>query len=79
VGRGSSRRPLGVGSHAIRAWGSMRRLIIGFHEDDEGHLVADLECGHSQHVRHEPPWQVRAQSRSKPPAAHAPVVTGNSQ
>jgi Protein of unknown function (DUF3565)/Cysteine-rich CPXCG len=21
--------------------------------------VADLECGHSQHVRHEPPWQVR--------------------
>jgi len=37
----------------------MRRSIIGFHEDREGHWVADLECGHSQHVRHEPPWQVR--------------------
>jgi hypothetical protein len=21
--------------------------------------VADLECGHTQHVRHDPPWQVR--------------------
>jgi Protein of unknown function (DUF3565) len=37
----------------------MRRSIIGFHEDHEGHWLADLECGHSQHVRHEPPWQVR--------------------
>jgi hypothetical protein len=37
----------------------MRRQIIGFHEDLEGHWVAELECGHTQHVRHEPPWQVR--------------------
>jgi hypothetical protein len=21
--------------------------------------VAELECGHAQHVRHTPPWQVR--------------------
>jgi hypothetical protein len=21
--------------------------------------VAELECGHTQHVRHDPPWQVR--------------------
>lgn len=21
--------------------------------------MAELECGHGQHVRHEPPWQVR--------------------
>jgi hypothetical protein len=21
--------------------------------------VADLECGHTQHVRHDPPWQSR--------------------
>ncbi|HEU5039727.1 MAG TPA: DUF3565 domain-containing protein [Gemmatimonadales bacterium] len=21
--------------------------------------MADLECGHTQHVRHDPPWQVR--------------------
>jgi hypothetical protein len=38
----------------------MRRQIIGFHEDTEGHWVADLECGHAQHVRHEPPWQERS-------------------
>lgn len=33
--------------------------IIGFHQDEELHWVADLECGHTQHVRHDPPWQVR--------------------
>ena len=37
----------------------MRRRIVGFHQDQEGAWVADLECGHAQHVRHEPPWQVR--------------------
>lgn len=35
------------------------RRIVGFHQDDEHHWVADLECGHTQHVRHDPPWQVR--------------------
>jgi hypothetical protein len=34
----------------------VERKIIGFHQDDEGHWVADLECGHTQHVRHNPPW-----------------------
>lgn len=33
--------------------------IAGFHQDAEGHWVADLECGHTQHVRHDPPWQNR--------------------
>ena len=37
----------------------MERRIVGFRQDDEGHWVAELECGHSQHVRHDPPWQVR--------------------
>lgn len=37
----------------------MQRRIIGFHQDEEQHWVADLECGHTQHVRHDPPWQVR--------------------
>ena len=37
----------------------MERRILGFHRDDEGHWVAELECGHTQHVRHDPPWQVR--------------------
>ena len=36
------------------------RIITGFHQDDEGHWVAELECGHGQHVRHDPPWQSRA-------------------
>jgi len=31
--------------------------ISGFHQDDDGVWVADLECGHAQHVRHDPPWQ----------------------
>jgi uncharacterized protein DUF3565 len=35
------------------------RRIVGFHQDDEGHWVAELECGHNQHVRHQPPWQER--------------------
>lgn len=35
------------------------RKIVGFHQDVEQHWVADLECGHTQHVRHDPPWQSR--------------------
>jgi hypothetical protein len=35
------------------------RKIVGFHVDVERHWVAELECGHTQHVRHDPPWQVR--------------------
>ena len=37
----------------------MKRAIVGYHTDEEGHWVADLACGHSQHVRHDPPWQLR--------------------
>ena len=37
----------------------MQQAIVGFHLDDEGHFVADLACGHTQHVRHDPPWQNR--------------------
>ena len=37
----------------------MQQAIIGFHLDDEQHWVADLACGHTQHVRHDPPWQNR--------------------
>ncbi|MFK7858515.1 MAG: DUF3565 domain-containing protein [Granulosicoccus sp.] len=33
--------------------------IVGFHLDDENHWVAELACGHTQHVRHLPPWQNR--------------------
>lgn len=31
----------------------------GFHLDEEGDWVAHLECGHTQHVRHRPPFQMR--------------------
>lgn len=34
----------------------MKRRIVDFHVDDDGDWVADLECGHTQHVRHRPPW-----------------------
>jgi hypothetical protein len=37
----------------------MDRRITGFHTDEEGHWVAELDCGHNQHVRHDPPWQNR--------------------
>ncbi|MEP6992614.1 MAG: DUF3565 domain-containing protein [bacterium] len=37
----------------------MRQPITGFHVDDEGDWVAELACGHGQHMRHDPPWQVR--------------------
>jgi hypothetical protein len=37
----------------------MKQPIVGYRKDDEGHWVAELRCGHQQHVRHDPPWQVR--------------------
>ncbi|SMO97141.1 DUF3565 domain-containing protein [Gracilimonas mengyeensis] len=37
----------------------MKQAIIGFHKDEEDDWVADLACGHTQHVRHNPPWQLR--------------------
>jgi hypothetical protein len=33
--------------------------ISGFHQDEHGDWVAELECGHTQHVRHNPPWVLR--------------------
>jgi Protein of unknown function (DUF3565) len=35
------------------------RRIVGFHQDENGDWVAELECGHGQHVRHNPPWSSR--------------------
>ena len=37
----------------------MQQPIAGYHQDQEGHWVAELSCGHNQHVRHDPPWQNR--------------------
>lgn len=37
----------------------MKQPIIGFHKDEEDDWVAELQCGHNQHVRHNPPWMLR--------------------
>jgi hypothetical protein len=37
----------------------MKRAIVGYRLDEEGQWIAELACGHTQHVRHDPPWQVR--------------------
>ncbi|MFL3646652.1 MAG: DUF3565 domain-containing protein [Cellvibrionales bacterium] len=37
----------------------MKQCITGFHKDDLNDWVAQLACGHCQHVRHDPPWQNR--------------------
>jgi hypothetical protein len=37
----------------------MQRRIVDFYQDEEMHWVARLDCGHSQHVRHDPPWMMR--------------------
>lgn len=39
--------------------GGLLQPIIGYHRDDKGHWVAQLACGHNQHVRHEPPMAHR--------------------
>jgi hypothetical protein len=47
----------------------VKQAMVGFHQDEEGHWVARLACGHHQHVRHQPPfvnrpWVVTAAGRS---------------
>ncbi len=37
----------------------MQRSIEGFHQDELGDWVAELTCGHGQHVRHKPPFWSR--------------------
>ena len=37
----------------------MKQRIVGYHKDVLDDWVAELACGHFQHVRHDPPWQNR--------------------
>ena len=37
----------------------MKQAITVFHQDELQDWVAELACGHFQHVRHNPPWQNR--------------------
>ncbi|MCW9031347.1 MAG: DUF3565 domain-containing protein [Gammaproteobacteria bacterium] len=34
----------------------MRQKIVSFDKDEVGDWVAVLSCGHTRHVRHNPPW-----------------------
>lgn len=50
----------------IRLFGSagynktfLKQEITGFHQDESLDWVAELACGHHQHVRHNPPWTSR--------------------
>ena len=38
----------------------MKRRITGFDTDEHGDWRAELECGHFQHVRHDPPLTTRS-------------------
>jgi Protein of unknown function (DUF3565) len=38
---------------------AMKRKIINFDQDDKGDWRAELDCGHFQHVRHDPPLNSR--------------------
>jgi Protein of unknown function (DUF3565) len=37
----------------------MKQRIVGYQQDEERHWVAVLECHHTQHLRHNPPWTNR--------------------
>lgn len=54
VGPGSDEVRFGKLSGNLLA--AMKQPITGYHQDDEGHWVAELACGHFQHVRHQPPF-----------------------
>lgn len=34
----------------------MQQSITGFHRDENNEWVAELACGHGQHMRHKPPF-----------------------
>ena len=34
----------------------MKQKITGYHLDEENDWVAELECHHGQHIRHQPPF-----------------------
>jgi hypothetical protein len=37
----------------------MKRRISAFYKDALCDWVAELECGHRRHMRHQPPWEDR--------------------
>ena len=58
---------------------TLPRPITGFHQDDVLDWVAELSCGHGQHVRHRPPfwsrpWVLTAEGRAAKLGAELPCV-----
>jgi len=43
----------------------MKQSIAGYHKDEENDWVAELQCGHFQHVRDNPPFMVRPWVRTE--------------
>jgi hypothetical protein len=55
----------------------MNQAIIGYHLDEISDWVAELACGHFQHVRHQPPfinrpWVISEQGRNAMLGHHLP-------
>lgn len=46
--------------HGAFRLAGVQRVITGYHQDDNTDWVAELACGHDQHVRHRPPFEERA-------------------
>ncbi|MEJ2141869.1 MAG: DUF3565 domain-containing protein [Gammaproteobacteria bacterium] len=44
----------------------MQQKITRFYRDEEGDWVAEMDCGHTRHMRHDPPWQNRPWVLSEP-------------
>jgi tellurite methyltransferase len=58
---------------------TLLRPIVGFHTDEHGDWVAELRCGHNQHVRHHPPfwsrpWVLTEAGRAEKLGAPLPCV-----
>lgn len=45
--------------HVYEDGGQMKSEIVGYDMDEEGDRVALLACGHTRHVRHDPPFVYR--------------------
>jgi tellurite resistance-related uncharacterized protein len=57
----------------------LHRTVEGFRQDELGDWIAELRCGHGQHVRHKPPfwrreWVLTAEGRNAKLGAELPCV-----
>jgi tellurite methyltransferase len=58
---------------------TLLRAITGFHQDEHQDWVAELSCGHNQHVRHKPPfwsrpWVLTEQGRTEKLGESLPCI-----